>query len=260
MGTGALCLGLPTQSAHLAAGASGVSVEDVGVLEKCRGLVPGRQLRRSIERPVDGQVGVVPANAAFGRWVVVLSGFVQNLGELTQHQETVGEALGNPQLAIVLRRKTHGYPLAEMWRAAPHINSHIKDFPGTDPNQFVLGILKLVMQPAQHAFLRARMVVLNELSAQASGFLENLRIETFVEKTTIVTENLGLDDQNTGQVGGHNIHGFLQRWALMVAILAQSACKGECRVLFSSKLTDPAACQPAEGGLRIAPSSGDIGA
>jgi len=46
----------------------------------------------------------------------------------------------------------------------------------------------------------------------------------------------------------------------MVAILAQSACKGECRVLFSSKLTDPAACQPAEGGLRIAPSNGDIGA
>ncbi|MNT89743.1 hypothetical protein D3C72_2305270 [compost metagenome] len=64
------------------------------------------------------------------------------------------------------------------------------------------------------------MVVLNELRIQASGFLESLGVETFVEKPPFVTENLGLDDQNTGQVGGHNIHGFLQRWALMVAILA----------------------------------------
>ena len=104
------------------------------------------------------------------------------------------------------------------------------------------------------------MVVLDENRFETGQFPEFSGVETFVEKTTIVTENLGLDDQNTGQVGGHNIHGFLQRWALMVAILAQSACKGECRVLFSSKLTDPSACQPAEGGLRIAPSSGDIGA
>ena len=64
------------------------------------------------------------------------------------------------------------------------------------------------------------MVVLNELRIQASGFLESLGVEAFVEKPPFVTENLGFDDQNTGQVGGHYIHGFLQQWVLMVAILA----------------------------------------
>ncbi|MNC74878.1 hypothetical protein D3C75_1263140 [compost metagenome] len=71
------------------------------------------------------------------------------------------------------------------------------------------------------------MVVLNEMRVQIGGFLESLRVETFVEKAAFVTENLGLDEQNTGQVGSYNIHGFLQRRALVIVILAYSVGKGE---------------------------------
>jgi len=67
------------------------------------------------------------------------------------------------------------------------------------------------MQTAQYAFLRAGMVVLNEIRLQASRFFESPGIEAFIEETTLVTKYLGFDDQNTGQVGGDYIHGFLQR-------------------------------------------------
>ncbi|MNG24727.1 hypothetical protein D3C84_1094870 [compost metagenome] len=63
------------------------------------------------------------------------------------------------------------------------------------------------MQTAQYAFLRAGMVVLNELRLQASRLFESPGIEAFIEETAFVTKYLGFDDQNARQVGGDYIHG-----------------------------------------------------
>ncbi|MNS66451.1 hypothetical protein D3C72_996690 [compost metagenome] len=63
------------------------------------------------------------------------------------------------------------------------------------------------MQTAQHALLRTGVVVLNEFSVQSGGLFESPGVEALIEETTFVTKDLGFEDQNTGQVGGHYIHG-----------------------------------------------------
>ncbi|MNC63920.1 hypothetical protein D3C75_1140820 [compost metagenome] len=72
------------------------SGKNLGILEVRGGLVFCRQLRYFAQLPVDGQVRVVPANAALGGRGVVVGGFVEKLGEVTQHHETMGETFRNP--------------------------------------------------------------------------------------------------------------------------------------------------------------------
>ncbi len=107
---------------------------------------------------------------------------------------------------MVFSRQAHRYRLAEVRRAAADVHGHIEHFTDRDANQFALGVLQLVMQATQYAFLRARVVVLDELGVQTGGVLERLGVETLVEETALVTEHLGFDDQNTGQIGGDDIH------------------------------------------------------
>ncbi|MNK83296.1 hypothetical protein D3C87_1031010 [compost metagenome] len=194
--SGALCLG---------------SGEDVSVLEQHCGLILGGQLRRFVQLPVDAQRGVIPANAALGRWVVVVSGLVEEFSELAQYHETMGETFRHPQLTMVFGRQAHSHRFSEVRRAAANVHGDIQYFTDSYPDQFALSVLQLVMQATQYAFLRARVVVLNELRVQTGSVLERLGIETLVEKAALVTEHLRFDDQDTGQVGGDYIHGEFHR-------------------------------------------------
>ncbi|MCY1411654.1 hypothetical protein D9M71_270440 [compost metagenome] len=232
MGTGALCLGLPALGQlHLERRVSaGLSGKDVGVLEKHAGLIFSRQLRCAFELPVDGQVRVVPANAAFGRWRVVVGGFVQELGKFAEYDKPVGKAFRDPELPMIGGGQPHGDPFAEVRRAATDVHGDVQHFTDGDADQFALGIFQLVMQAAQHTLLRTGVIVLNELSVHPGGLFEGPGVETLVEETTLVTKDLGFEDQNTGQVGGHYVHGGLSScMRLMAAILAQSAIRGECQ-------------------------------
>ncbi|MNP73193.1 hypothetical protein D3C76_1698800 [compost metagenome] len=103
--------------------------------------------------PVDGQVRVVPANAALGRWRVVVGGFVQELGKLAQDHEPVGKTFRHPELAMVVGGQSHGDPFTEVRRAATDVYGDVQHFTGRDTDQFALGIFQLVMQTAQHALL-----------------------------------------------------------------------------------------------------------
>jgi hypothetical protein len=78
------------------------------------------------------------------------------------------------------------------------------------------------MQTAQYTFLRAGVVVLNELGVQTGCLFESLGVEALIEEAALVTKYLGFDDQNTGQVGGDYIHGVSPAIGVMVDILTQS--------------------------------------
>ncbi|MNY37256.1 hypothetical protein D3C86_1718080 [compost metagenome] len=108
-----------------------------------------------MQLPVDGQVRIVPTNAALSRRGVIVSGFVEKLGEITQYHEAVSETFRNPKLAMVLGGQAYSDPFAEMRRAATDIDSNVKNFPNGYTNQFALGVFQLVMQTSQYTFLRA---------------------------------------------------------------------------------------------------------
>jgi len=226
------------------------SGKDVGVLEEGGRLILGRQFWRFVELPVDAQIRIVPANAALGRRVVVVGGLVEEFGEFAQHHEAVGETFRYPQLAMVVGGQAHGDPLAEMRRAATDIHSDIEDFASGNADQFALGIFQLVMQPAQHAFLRARMVVLDKLRVEAGGVLKGLGIETFVKEPALITKHLGFDDQDTRQVSGDYIHGDIP----VAGLNGRHSC-AKCRWVREGHANPPAS-QPVRGrmvwGLLIA--------
>ncbi|MNE56665.1 hypothetical protein D3C80_1515900 [compost metagenome] len=108
---------------------------------------------------------------------------------------------------MVLGGQPHSDPFAEMRRAATDINGNVEDFTDGDTNQFALSVFQLVVQAAQYAFLRARMIVLDELCVQASRLFKSLGIEAFIKEASLITKYLRFDDQNTGQISGDYIHG-----------------------------------------------------
>lgn len=234
------------------------SGKDFSVLEERGSLILGRQLRCFIQLPVDAQIRVVPANAALGRRGVVVGGFVEELGEIAQHHETMGKTFRHPELTMVVGRQAHRDPFAEMRRGAANVHGHVQHFTGGDADQFALSVLQLVMQAAQYAFLRAGMVVLNELGVQAGCFFESLGVETLIEEAALVTKYLGFDDQNTGQVGGDYIHGVSPAIGVDGDILTQSG--GRCEWCGEESCSGIGFAPTREGGLRIAPGSGDISA
>ena len=119
----------------------------------------------------------------------------------------MGKTFRYPELAMVVGGQAHRDPFAEMRRAAANVHGHVQHFTGGDADQFALSVFQLVVQAAQYAFLRAGMVVLHESGVQAGCFFESLGVEAFIEEAALITKYLGLDDQNTGQVGDDYVHG-----------------------------------------------------
>ncbi len=67
-------------------------------------------------------------------------------------------------------------------------------------------MFNLIVQTAQHAFLRARVVVLHKLLLQSCDLSEVASIEAFIKEAALIAKNLGLDDQYTRQLSSRHIH------------------------------------------------------
>src|SRR6185437_12937483 len=72
---------------------------------------------------------------------------------------------------------------------------HVEHFARGHANELALGMLDLVMQAAQNAAARARMVVLHEIRGDAR-FGKRAAVPAFEKKTARVLEHPGLDDQH----------------------------------------------------------------
>jgi len=66
-----------------------------------------------VRRPRNGQVRVIPGNAALGRRIVVLGALVHEIGYITGDTEPVSKAHGNVELAVVFLGEIHTHPLAK---------------------------------------------------------------------------------------------------------------------------------------------------
>ncbi|MNZ71731.1 hypothetical protein D3C78_900970 [compost metagenome] len=89
---------------------------------------------------------------------------------------------------------------------AADVHCHIQHFAGSYPHQLVLGVFNLIMQTAQYTFLRAGMIVLNEMGIDARGFLKRTLVETLEEEASFVTEHFRFDNKNIRQRTGGYFH------------------------------------------------------
>ena len=115
---------------------------------------------------------------------------------LAQHDETVGKALRNEELPVVVLGQFYRHVLAVCRRTFAYVNGYIKHFPLYAPHQFCLCERRtLEMQTAHHAVGRHALVVLNEL--HMTDFLIELSLREALEKiTSCVLEYAWLDDDH----------------------------------------------------------------
>ena len=123
-----------------------------------------------------------------------------------QHQKTMCKPRWHPQHFFILGGQFHAHPLAERGRTATNIHRHIEYRARHYTHQLTLRLLNLIMQAAQHALCRARVVVLYEVDIQTRGFMEGFTVITFEEKTTRIAKHFGFDDQYFGNGCRYYVH------------------------------------------------------
>src|SRR5471030_2748708 len=109
------------------------------------------------------------------------------------------KARRHPQLPMVLLRQSHAHPLAEVRRAFTDIDGDIEYLTFNYTHELPLSVFDLIMQPAQYAACRTRMVVLDELDARFHLFGKLTAVKALVEIAACITEHLRLDNLDFGQ-------------------------------------------------------------
>ena len=118
-----------------------------------------------LNRPLDADLWVIPADVAVALGRVVVIRFVLHLDVVRQSDEAVRKAARDEELLLVFRRELHADPLAELRRALADVHRHIKDRAARRAQELRLAHrIELVMQPAQRPLLsRVRLVILHKI-------------------------------------------------------------------------------------------------
>ena len=95
--------------------------------------------------------------------------------------------------------------------------------------QFALGLLQLILQAAQHALAAAAVVVVvfHKVHIHAGDLVEILLVEAFKKEAPRIAKDLGLEDEQVGDVGGGDGvgHGCNNRgWLFSAAGIANQGC------------------------------------
>jgi hypothetical protein len=83
-------------------------------------------------------------------------------------------------------------------RFMPYVDDYIENFSPSHKNQFSLRMLYLVMQPSKHPSFGTGAVVLYECLFDPKFPITTLLI-AFQKESAIIAENVGLDQQDSGQ-------------------------------------------------------------
>lgn len=156
--------------------------------------------------PVNVQGWVGQLDAAFRLWGVIVVALVLEHGGFREHRETVGKAVRDKELEVVLCRQFHSHMLAESGRPHAYVHSHIEHSSAHATDQFCLREWRpLEVQPTNHTVGRHALVVLNELDG--CHFLLKLSLgEGFEEITAWVVKDAWLDNEQARYRGFDDVH------------------------------------------------------
>src|SRR5262245_47356233 len=170
--------------------------ERLGVSEQTRFCVPVRYRRaQALERPRDGESGVVPEDGALVLGGVVVGGLVEDVGRLRQDEEAVREAGGNPGHVLGLAGEGEVGPAAEGGRAPAQGDGAVPDLAPGDADQLSLRLADLVVQAAHDAAPGMGVVVLHEVAVEADRPCDLAPVVALEEVAARVLEDARLDDE-----------------------------------------------------------------
>ena len=115
----------------------------------------------------------------------------------------MGKSFRNVKLALVLGREGHPHPASKGGGAGTDIYSHIKNFPTDHIEHLSLGLLQLVVQPAQDAPGRMGVIILHKFSGKpVLAILPG--VIGFQKKSPRVLKHFRFDDHDFAQFGGND--------------------------------------------------------
>ena len=162
-----------------------------------------------VERPANIERGIVPEDGALALGIVVTRCLVKDFRSLGEDQEPVSEALRDPEelelSGLGQWPQVEPGPFAEVRGVAAKIDRYIPDMAGEDPDEFALGLTKLVMKPTKNSPGGERLVILNEFSRKTGGS-EAILIEYFGKPAAIIAKTLRLHQFDVKQRGIEDVH------------------------------------------------------
>jgi len=137
-----------------------------------------RERRREIT-PVDGQHRIVPENAMFVGWSIVVTAFVKKLNGFGQCEKPVRESNGDIDLILLFGGEADAGPFAEMGRADANVGDYVESFAFDDATELGLRVVELIVKAAKSSAGRNRVIVLQEdvFDAPISEFRVVIRFE-----------------------------------------------------------------------------------
>jgi len=130
--------------------------------------------------------------------------------KFAEHEESVRETWGYPELVMVVFRQNTTDPTPECRRAAPDVHSYIEHLTGYHANELSLGLLYLVVPPAKNVARRAALVVLNEARIDACRG-KFAPLPGFEEVTSGVAEDVRANEHDIRNVGAGEFHNYQPR-------------------------------------------------
>jgi hypothetical protein len=116
--------------------------------------------------PRNGEIRIVPEDAALVVGSVVVAALVEKLDDIGQRQEAVRKSGGNINLILLGSREKNAGPLAKVRRAETNVDGDVQSFALNYPTEFCLGMMQLVVKTAQRSEGGTRVVVFGRSNPQ----------------------------------------------------------------------------------------------
>ena len=114
--------------------------------------------------PIDTEGIIEDADTTISLWMIELIALILEDGCFRENGETMGKALWNEELAMIVLCQLYRYMLAIRWRSLTNIYCYIKYSTLYAAYQFALGIRwALEVQASHHTIAAHRLVVLHEV-------------------------------------------------------------------------------------------------
>ena len=131
--------------------------------------------------------------------------FVKEIGGLGENDKAVREATGNPELSSVLFAQLDGNVTPKIRAPDAHVYGNIQHLAAECGHQLSLCDRILQVQPAKYALDGTGHIVLDERATDAVLGVAGELIG-FEKKAALIAEQLGLDDDDVGNLGPDDIH------------------------------------------------------
>src|SRR5713101_1647314 len=148
---------------------------------------------------------VVPEDAALVLRRVEICRLVEHFCGFAQHAEPVRETYRYPEQFVRFGAQANAFPPTKGRGTAADVHRDIKDFAGDNADELPLRLADLVVQPAQHALLRARVIVLDKGRADSLA-LELPLVPALEEESARVAEHSGLKEQHIRESCRNDLH------------------------------------------------------